>query len=52
LPPSPEVSARRLTNASGGGESFESLVHKVQSIVGGPTAKSFNLISRIVEVSE
>jgi predicted dinucleotide-binding enzyme len=32
------------TNAFGGrDESFESLAHQVKSIVGGPTAKSFNL---------
>jgi predicted dinucleotide-binding enzyme len=32
------------TNAFGGrNESFESLAHEVKSIVGGPTAKSFNL---------
>jgi 8-hydroxy-5-deazaflavin:NADPH oxidoreductase len=32
------------TNAVGGrDESFESLAHQVKSIVGGPTAKSFNL---------
>jgi predicted dinucleotide-binding enzyme len=32
------------TNAfSGRDESFESLAHEVKSIVGGPTAKSFNL---------
>ena len=32
------------TNALGGrDESFESLAHQVKSIVGGPTAKAFNL---------
>jgi predicted dinucleotide-binding enzyme len=32
------------TNAYGGrAEGFESLAHQVKSIVGGPTAKSFNL---------
>src|SRR5205085_3444022 len=32
------------TNAFGGrNEQFESLAHEVKSIVGGPTAKSFNL---------
>lgn len=37
------------TNAFGGrDESFESLAHEVKSIVGGPTAKSFNLNFAVV----
>src|SRR5881394_2481862 len=37
------------TNAFGGrNEEFESLAHEVKSIVGGPTAKSFNLNFAVV----